>query len=194
MDSTYPPCLHGGDSSRLPCRETVARQQVRANTGRPSGGPGGTRVRAEAPPRALPPATHLCFSRARGRASGGRRRPRRYKQQLLAAAEREQCLQRDKVQLELDWRHRCDSRERDHYRASEDLLQALTAARDQVCAPRGPRTPSCAVALVGGAGGGGEAALGSQTPPSSLTYNKNSAEGVPVLPASLLPVCFFSRE
>ncbi|XP_053067477.1 coiled-coil domain-containing protein 57 isoform X4 [Acinonyx jubatus] len=58
----------------------------------------------------------------------------RYKQQLLAAAEREQCLQRDKVQLELDWRHRCDSRERDHYRASEDLLQALTAARDQVAA------------------------------------------------------------
>ncbi|XP_030151753.1 coiled-coil domain-containing protein 57 [Lynx canadensis] len=58
----------------------------------------------------------------------------RYKQQLLAAAEREQCLQREKVQLELDWRHRCDSRERDHYRASEDLLQALTAARDQVAA------------------------------------------------------------
>ncbi|XP_047688681.1 coiled-coil domain-containing protein 57 isoform X3 [Prionailurus viverrinus] len=58
----------------------------------------------------------------------------RYKQQLLAAAEREQCLERDKVQLELDWRHRCDSRERDHYRASEDLLQALTAARDQVAA------------------------------------------------------------
>ncbi|VFV31397.1 Hypothetical predicted protein [Lynx pardinus] len=76
----------------------------------------------------------------------------RYKQQLLAAAEREQCLQREKVQLELDWRHRCDSRERDHYRASEDLLQALTAARDQVCAPRGPRTPSCAVAPVGGGG------------------------------------------
>ncbi|XP_058559716.1 coiled-coil domain-containing protein 57 isoform X1 [Neofelis nebulosa] len=58
----------------------------------------------------------------------------RYKQQLLAAVEREQCLRRDKVQLELDWRHRCDSRERDHYRASEDLLQALTAARDQVAA------------------------------------------------------------
>uniref|UniRef100_A0A8C8XGH6 Coiled-coil domain containing 57 n=1 Tax=Panthera leo TaxID=9689 RepID=A0A8C8XGH6_PANLE len=58
----------------------------------------------------------------------------RYKQQLLAAVERERCLHRDKVQLELDWRHRCDSRERDHYRASEDLLQALTAARDQVAA------------------------------------------------------------
>ncbi|XP_053748862.1 coiled-coil domain-containing protein 57 isoform X7 [Panthera pardus] len=58
----------------------------------------------------------------------------RYKQQLLAAVERERCLHRDKVQLELDWRRRCDSRERDHYRASEDLLQALTAARDQVAA------------------------------------------------------------
>ncbi|XP_039082148.1 coiled-coil domain-containing protein 57 isoform X1 [Hyaena hyaena] len=58
----------------------------------------------------------------------------RYKQQLLVAVEREQCLQRDKVQLELDWRHRCDCVERDHHRASEDLLQALTAARDQVAA------------------------------------------------------------
>ncbi|XP_029784212.1 coiled-coil domain-containing protein 57 isoform X2 [Suricata suricatta] len=58
----------------------------------------------------------------------------RYKQQLLAAVEREQCLQRDKVQLDLDWRRRCDSVERDRYRASEDLLQALTAARDQVAA------------------------------------------------------------
>ncbi|XP_053748857.1 coiled-coil domain-containing protein 57 isoform X3 [Panthera pardus] len=58
----------------------------------------------------------------------------KYKQQLLAAVERERCLHRDKVQLELDWRRRCDSRERDHYRASEDLLQALTAARDQVAA------------------------------------------------------------
>ncbi|XP_044777459.1 coiled-coil domain-containing protein 57 isoform X5 [Neomonachus schauinslandi] len=58
----------------------------------------------------------------------------RYKQQLSAAAERERCLEREKVQLELDWRQRCDGVERDHYRKSEDLIQALTEARDQVAA------------------------------------------------------------
>lgn len=40
------------------------------------------------------------------------------------------------MQLELDWRQRCDGVERDHYRKSEDLIQALTEARDQVCVPR----------------------------------------------------------
>ncbi|XP_034881621.1 coiled-coil domain-containing protein 57 isoform X3 [Mirounga leonina] len=58
----------------------------------------------------------------------------RYKQQLSAAAERERCLEREKMQLELDWRQRCDSVERDQYRKSEDLIQALTEARDQVAA------------------------------------------------------------
>ena len=60
---------------------------------------------------------------------------RRYKQQLSAAADRERCLERERAQLELDWRQRCDSVERDHYRKSEDLIQALTEARDQVCTP-----------------------------------------------------------
>ncbi|XP_027968144.1 coiled-coil domain-containing protein 57 isoform X3 [Eumetopias jubatus] len=58
----------------------------------------------------------------------------RYKQQLSVAAERERGLEREKVQLELDWRQRCDGVERDHYRKSEDLIQALTEARDQVAA------------------------------------------------------------
>nr|XP_035949142.1 coiled-coil domain-containing protein 57 isoform X3 [Halichoerus grypus] len=58
----------------------------------------------------------------------------RYKQQLSAAAERERCLEREKMQLELDWRQRCDGVERDHYRKSEDLIQALTEARDQAAA------------------------------------------------------------
>ncbi|XP_025715383.1 coiled-coil domain-containing protein 57 isoform X2 [Callorhinus ursinus] len=58
----------------------------------------------------------------------------RYKQQLSMAAERERGLEREKVQLELDWRQRCDGVERDHYRKSEDLIQALTEARDQVAA------------------------------------------------------------
>ncbi|XP_025324169.3 coiled-coil domain-containing protein 57 isoform X2 [Canis lupus baileyi] len=58
----------------------------------------------------------------------------RYKQQLSAAADRERCLERERAQLELDWRQRCDSVERDHYRKSEDLIQALTEARDQAAA------------------------------------------------------------
>ncbi|XP_072796017.1 coiled-coil domain-containing protein 57 isoform X5 [Vicugna pacos] len=58
----------------------------------------------------------------------------RYKQQLLLAAEREQSLERDKVQLELDWQRRCEGLEREQYQRSEDLIQALTAARDQEAA------------------------------------------------------------
>ncbi|XP_032355016.1 coiled-coil domain-containing protein 57 isoform X4 [Camelus ferus] len=58
----------------------------------------------------------------------------RYKQQLLLAAERERSLERDKVQLELDWQRRCEGLEREQYQRSEDLIQALTAARDQEAA------------------------------------------------------------
>lgn len=61
----------------------------------------------------------------------------RYQQQLSLAAEREQSLEREKVQLGLDWQHRCASIERDHYRKSEELIQGLTVAREQVCA-QGP--------------------------------------------------------
>ncbi|XP_061000458.1 coiled-coil domain-containing protein 57 isoform X2 [Dama dama] len=55
----------------------------------------------------------------------------RYKQQLSLAVEREQSLERDKVQLELDWQHRCKDVEREQYQQAEDLIQGLTAARDQ---------------------------------------------------------------
>uniref|UniRef100_G3SRY4 Coiled-coil domain containing 57 n=1 Tax=Loxodonta africana TaxID=9785 RepID=G3SRY4_LOXAF len=58
----------------------------------------------------------------------------RYKQQLAAAVDREQSLEREKVQLTLDWQCRCDAAERDQYRRSEDLIQGLTAAREQVVA------------------------------------------------------------
>ncbi|XP_075418527.1 coiled-coil domain-containing protein 57 [Tenrec ecaudatus] len=57
-----------------------------------------------------------------------------YKQQLAAAVGREQSLEREKVQLELDWRHRCEDAERDQYRRSEDLVQGLATAREQVSA------------------------------------------------------------
>ncbi|XP_053424239.1 coiled-coil domain-containing protein 57 isoform X2 [Nycticebus coucang] len=58
----------------------------------------------------------------------------RYKQQLSLAVEREQSLQREQVQLGLDWQRRCDDIERDQIQKSEALIQGLTAARDQVAA------------------------------------------------------------
>ncbi|XP_006869683.1 PREDICTED: coiled-coil domain-containing protein 57 [Chrysochloris asiatica] len=58
----------------------------------------------------------------------------RYKQQLVAAMGREQSLEREKVQLELDWQRRCDSAERDQYCRSEELIQGLTTGREQVAA------------------------------------------------------------
>ncbi|XP_022378960.1 coiled-coil domain-containing protein 57 isoform X2 [Enhydra lutris kenyoni] len=58
----------------------------------------------------------------------------RYKQQLSTAEERERGLEREKAQLELDWRQRCDAVERDHYCKAEDLIRALSEARDQAAA------------------------------------------------------------
>nr|XP_014336800.1 PREDICTED: coiled-coil domain-containing protein 57 [Bos mutus] len=58
----------------------------------------------------------------------------RYKQQLSLAVERERSLERDKVQLELDWQRRCEGVEREQYQQAEDLIQGLTTARDQVVA------------------------------------------------------------
>ncbi|XP_072501492.1 coiled-coil domain-containing protein 57 isoform X2 [Notamacropus eugenii] len=58
----------------------------------------------------------------------------RYKQQLSLAMEREQILERDKVQVELDWQCRCENAERKQYEKSEDLIQGLTTARNQVAA------------------------------------------------------------
>ncbi|XP_039357341.1 coiled-coil domain-containing protein 57 isoform X4 [Mauremys reevesii] len=58
----------------------------------------------------------------------------RYKQQLSLAAEREQILERAKVQAELDWQRHCENAERNQYQKSEDLIQSLSTARDQVTA------------------------------------------------------------
>ncbi|XP_029416881.1 coiled-coil domain-containing protein 57 isoform X7 [Nannospalax galili] len=58
----------------------------------------------------------------------------KYKQQLSLAVEREQSLERDQVQLNLDWQRRCDDIERDQIQRSEALIQGLTKARTQVAA------------------------------------------------------------
>lgn len=81
-----------------------------------------------------PPARHLCFT-CKTLTSLLVLSPR-YKQQLSAAEERQRGLEREKAQLALDWRQRCDVVERDHYRQAEDLIRALSEARDQVCVPR----------------------------------------------------------
>ncbi|XP_077184135.1 coiled-coil domain-containing protein 57 isoform X2 [Paroedura picta] len=58
----------------------------------------------------------------------------KYKQQLLLASEREEALERAKVQVELDWRRHSENAERDQYQKSEALIQSLLIARDQVTA------------------------------------------------------------
>nr|XP_016846875.1 PREDICTED: coiled-coil domain-containing protein 57 isoform X2 [Anolis carolinensis] len=58
----------------------------------------------------------------------------RYKQQLSIAAEREESLERAKIQIELDWQRRCETVERNQYQKSEALIQSLSTTRDQIAA------------------------------------------------------------
>ncbi|KAH9514404.1 hypothetical protein Btru_025159 [Bulinus truncatus] len=54
----------------------------------------------------------------------------RYKNELKAAAEREEQLDKAKMQAELDWQRRCEDLERQQYDKSEDLIKRLTSARN----------------------------------------------------------------
>ncbi|XP_025926928.1 coiled-coil domain-containing protein 57 isoform X2 [Apteryx rowi] len=54
------------------------------------------------------------------------------KQQLAPAAEGEQILEQSKAQEELDWRQHCEKAERNQYQKSEDLMQSLSSASEQV--------------------------------------------------------------
>lgn len=56
----------------------------------------------------------------------------RYKQKLSAGLEREKALEQRQVQVQLDWQRRCEDTKAEHYLASEQLIQTLTQARDQV--------------------------------------------------------------
>uniref|UniRef100_A0A8D2D5J8 Coiled-coil domain containing 57 n=1 Tax=Sciurus vulgaris TaxID=55149 RepID=A0A8D2D5J8_SCIVU len=58
----------------------------------------------------------------------------RYKQELSLAVERERSLEREQVQLDLDWQRRCESIERDQIQRSEALVQGLTEMSSQVAA------------------------------------------------------------
>lgn len=91
----------------------------------------------------LPSQLHHSLKEPQDNVNVGTFYPRRYKQQLSLAVERERSLERDKVQLELDWQRRCEGVEREQYQQAEDLIQGLTAARDQVCTPLGCLTSFC---------------------------------------------------
>nr|XP_013801299.1 PREDICTED: coiled-coil domain-containing protein 57 [Apteryx mantelli mantelli] len=54
------------------------------------------------------------------------------KQQLAPAAEGEQILEQSKAQEELDWRQHCEKAERNQYQKSEDLMQSLSSASEQI--------------------------------------------------------------
>lgn len=58
----------------------------------------------------------------------------RYKQQVSSGLQREQALEQKRVQLELDWERRCEDVRSEHYLKSEEIIQNLTQARDQVTA------------------------------------------------------------
>ncbi|XP_039766978.1 coiled-coil domain-containing protein 57 isoform X2 [Ornithorhynchus anatinus] len=55
----------------------------------------------------------------------------RYEQRLSRALERERGLERAEVQAELDWQNRWESMERTQDQKAEELMRALTAARDR---------------------------------------------------------------
>ncbi|XP_032065236.1 coiled-coil domain-containing protein 57 isoform X4 [Thamnophis elegans] len=58
----------------------------------------------------------------------------KYKQQLSLEIEKEESLERAKVQGELEWQQRCENAERNQYHKSEALIQNLSTARDQATA------------------------------------------------------------
>ncbi|KAL8592659.1 hypothetical protein ACOMHN_037599 [Nucella lapillus] len=58
----------------------------------------------------------------------------RYKKDLTEGTEREKALEQTRTQVELDWQRRCEELERRQYHKSEDLITALTHARDEALA------------------------------------------------------------
>ncbi|KAM3921114.1 coiled-coil domain-containing protein 57 [Leptodactylus fuscus] len=56
----------------------------------------------------------------------------RYQQQLACSLERERILEQARVQAELDWQKRCEQAEKAQYQKSEELIESLTKAKDQL--------------------------------------------------------------
>ncbi|XP_077315004.1 coiled-coil domain-containing protein 57 isoform X2 [Lithobates pipiens] len=56
----------------------------------------------------------------------------RYQQQLAGSVERERLLEQARVQVELDWQKRCEEIEKTQYQKSEQLIEGLGKAKDQL--------------------------------------------------------------
>ncbi|XP_066442524.1 coiled-coil domain-containing protein 57 isoform X2 [Eleutherodactylus coqui] len=56
----------------------------------------------------------------------------RYQQQLACSLERERILEQARVQVELDWQKRCEKAEKAQYQKSEELIENLSKAKDQL--------------------------------------------------------------
>ena len=57
----------------------------------------------------------------------------RYKKELEDALDRERALEEAKTQLDLDWQKKVGQSQRQEYHKSEDLIEKLTTAHEQVC-------------------------------------------------------------
>ncbi|XP_056406004.1 coiled-coil domain-containing protein 57 isoform X2 [Hyla sarda] len=56
----------------------------------------------------------------------------RYQQQLACSLERERILEQARVQVELDWQKRCEKAEKKQYQKSEELIENLSKAKEQL--------------------------------------------------------------
>ncbi len=57
--------------------------------------------------------------------------PCRYQKDLVAATERQNQLERERTQVQLDWQRRHEKLESVQYDRSEELVKSLTEARDE---------------------------------------------------------------
>ena len=55
-----------------------------------------------------------------------------YKRELEDALDRERALEEAKAQLDLDWQKKVEQNQRQEYHKSEDLIEKLTTAHEQV--------------------------------------------------------------
>ncbi|CAI5682655.1 unnamed protein product [Oreochromis niloticus] len=65
-----------------------------------------------------------------------RKQTERYKQHLRAGLNREKVLEKNRVQMELEWQRRFEDVKADYYLANEQLIQDLIEARDQGLTPK----------------------------------------------------------
>nr|XP_014263917.2 coiled-coil domain-containing protein 57 isoform X3 [Maylandia zebra] len=65
-----------------------------------------------------------------------RKQTERYKQHLRAGLNREKVLEKNSVQMELEWQRRFEDVKADYYLANEQLIQDLIEARDQGLTPK----------------------------------------------------------